>query len=175
MTTTTISIIKSGFIKSGLGALLLTVGIAVLGSSITTPAKAELSARQQNDVTSLIESYIRENPSVIRDVLAKLAADEALAMKQAAFQLLADDIGDPAIGPADASITIYEFSDYNCGYCKRLFPTMMDVLAEAGDVKLVVKELPIIAESSLAAAQAGIAAQKQQKFPAFHAALMWTL
>ena len=113
MTTTTISIIKSGFIKSGLGALLLTVGIAVLGSSITTPAKAELSARQQNDVTSLIESYIRENASVIRDVLAKLAADEALAMKQAAFQLLADDIGDPAIGPADASITIYEFSDYN--------------------------------------------------------------
>ncbi|MDA9672716.1 hypothetical protein N9U04_02350, partial [Alphaproteobacteria bacterium] len=103
MTTTTISIIKSGFIKSGLGALLLTVGIAVLGSSITAPAKAELSARQQNDVTSLIESYIRENPSVIRDVLAKLAADEALAMKQAAFQLLADDIGDPAIGPADAS------------------------------------------------------------------------
>ena len=172
MTTTTISIIKSDFIKSGLGALLLTVGIAVLGSSITTPAKAELSARQQNDVTSLIESYIRENPSVIRDVLAKLAADEALAMKQAAFQLLADDIGDPAIGPVDASITIYEFSDYNCGYCKRLFPTMMDVLAEAGDVKLVVKELPIIAESSLAAAQAGIAAQKQQKFPAFHAALM---
>ena len=167
MTTTTISIIKSGFIKSGLGALLLTVGIAVLGSSITTPAKAELSERQQNDVTSLIESYIRENPSVIRDVLAKLAADEALAMKQAAFQLLADDIGDPAIGPADASITIYEFSDYNCGYCKRLFPTMMDVLAEAGDVKLVVKELPISQKARLPQRRPALLHKNNKNFPPF--------
>ena len=166
MTTTTSTV------KSGLGGLLLSAGIAFFGSSITTAAKAELSANQQRDVTALIENYIRKNPSVIRDVLAKLASDEALAMKQAAYQLLADDSGDPTIGPHDARITIYEFSDYNCGYCKRLFPTMMEILADDKDVKLVVKELPIITESSLAAAQAGIAAQRQQKFPAFHAALM---
>ena len=152
--------------------LIITLFSAITENGPIKPASAELSSSQEEGVTALIEQYIRENPSVVRDALAKLATDEELALQQAAFSILRDDVDDPVIGPADASLTIYEFSDYNCGYCKRLFPTMMEVLANAGDIKLVIKELPIVAESSLAAAQAGIAAQKQQKFPDFHKALM---
>ena len=152
--------------------LTITLFSAMGDNELIKPASAELSSSQEEGVTALIEQYIRENPSIIRDALAKLAKDEERALKQAAFSILSDNVNDPAIGPADASLTIYEFSDYNCGFCKRLFPTMMEVLADAGDIKLIIKELPIVAESSLAAAQAGIAAQQQQKFPDFHEALM---
>ena len=153
-------------------ALIITLFSASGYNGLIKPASAELSSSQEESVTALIEQYIRENPSIIRDALAKLATDEERALKQAAFSILGDDVNDPVIGPDDASLTIYEFSDYNCGYCKRLFPTMMEVIADTGDIKLIIKELPIVAESSLAAAQAGIAAQQQQKFPDFHEALM---
>ncbi len=162
----------SSFFTRIAATLFITLFSAIDDNRLITPASAELSSSQKEGVTALIEQYIRENPSIIRDALAKLAKDEELALKQTAFSILSDDVNDPVIGPADASLTIYEFSDYNCGYCKRLFPTMMEVLADDGDIKLVIKELPIVTESSLAAAQAGIAAQKQQKFPDFHEALM---
>ena len=156
--------------------IAVTLILALLGAEgdnrLIKPASAELSSSQEKGVTALIERYIRENPSIIRDSLARLATEEERALKQAAFSILSNDVNDPVIGPADASLTIYEFSDYNCGYCKRLFPTMMEVITEESDIKLVIKELPIVAESSLAAAQAGIAAQQQQKFPDFHEALM---
>ena len=76
------------------------------------------------------------------------------------------------IGPSDAAVTIYEFSDYNCGYCKRIFADLQTVLSEQSDVRLVVKEFPILAESSVVAAKAAIAAQRQGKFPEFHRTMM---
>ena len=66
-------------------------------------------------------------------------------------------------------VTIYEFSDYNCGYCKRIFADLQSVLSEQSDVKLVVKEFPILAESSVVAAKAAIAAQRQGNFQIFTA------
>ena len=108
--------------------LTITLFIAMGDNELIKPASAELSSSQEEGVTALIEQYIRENPSIIRDALAKLAKDEERTLKQAAFSILSDNVNDPVIGPADASLTIYEFSDYNCGFCKRLFPTMMEVL-----------------------------------------------
>ena len=97
---------------------------------------------------------------------------EQAAREQAAFSLVRNEDGDPVIGPADAVVTIYEFSDYNCGYCKRIFADLQTVLSEQSDVKLVVKEFPILAESSVVAAKAAIAAQRQGKFPDFHRTMM---
>ena len=97
---------------------------------------------------------------------------EQSKQQRAAFALVRQDEGDPEIGPSDATITIYEFSDYNCGYCKRIFNDLQAVLAEQTDVKLVVKEFPILAETSVLAAKAAIAAQRQGKFEQFHIALM---
>jgi protein-disulfide isomerase len=86
--------------------------------------------------------------------------------------ILKSDDGDPFLGNPDASFVIYEFSDYNCGYCKRVFKPLQDLIAEDGDIKLVIKEFPILSESSLLAAQAGIAAQAQGVFEDFHIAMM---
>ncbi len=148
------------------------MALALSGAAITTAAQAELSTAEKNEIEAVIEDYIISHPELIRDVLTRLAQAEQQAQLEAGLSLVRQDSGDPAIGPAEAELTVYEFSDYNCGYCKRLFPDLQAILAEDSDLRLVIKEFPILAESSVDAARAGIAAQAQGKFAAFHTALM---
>ena len=88
------------------------------------------------------------------------------------MQILFDDAGDPVMGNPDGGLVIYEFSDYNCGYCKRVFEPIQQILQDDGDIRFVIKEFPILSQSSLVAAQAGIAAEKQGKFADFHINMM---
>ena len=83
-----------------------------------------------------------------------------------------DDQGDPVMGNPDGVITLYEFSDYNCGYCKRVFEPIQQMLRENPDVRLVIKEFPILSQSSLVAAQAAISAEMQGKFADYHIGMM---
>ena len=144
----------------------------LLLAGVTSPGQAELSSADKKQVETLIENFIRENPVLLRDVLTRLAEAEAEAAQQAAMGLVYGDSGDPYIGAEQPELIIYEFSDYNCGYCKRVFPDLMAVLEADPSLRLVIKEFPILAESSVLAARAAIAAQAQKKFPAFHKALM---
>ena len=140
--------------------------------NLQKPAHADLAPAQKQEIEGLIEQFIKENPGLLRDVLTQLAQSEALAAQNAAMALVYDDAGDPFIGAEKPSLTIYEFSDYNCGYCKRVFPDLMAILEQDPSLRLVVKEFPILAESSALGARAAIAAQRQLKFPAFHAEMM---
>ncbi len=147
----------------------------VLFISLMSPAQiafADFSETDKSEIQSIIQEFIIKNPEIIRDVLTELALTEQAERQRAAFSLVRQDAGDPEIGPSNAAITIYEFSDYNCGYCKRIFTDLQAVLADQPDVRLVVKEFPILAETSVLAAKAAIAAQRQGKFEQFHIALM---
>ena len=152
----------------------LTAQIFFFVCFISSPptAFADFSYADKSEIKSIVKEFITENPEIIRDVLTKLAMTEQAERKRAALALLKNDDGDPEIGPSDAAITIYEFSDYNCGYCKRIFIDLQAVLAEQPDVRLVVKEFPILAETSVLAAKVAIAAQRQGKFRQFHIAMM---
>ena len=101
--------------------------------------------------------------------LEKLRLAQTIEVSADALYRTASDF---TLGRADAPITIVEFFDYNCGYCKRMFAPIMQMLAANGDVRLVVKEFPILSQSSVTAAKAGIAAQKQGKFKSFHTEMM---
>ena len=140
--------------------------------SFAPTAFADFSDADKSEIKSIIKEFITENPAIIRDVLTQLAITEKAERKRKALALLKNDDGDPVIGPSDAAITIYEFSDYNCGYCKRIFNDLQAVLAEQPDVRLVVKEFPILAETSVLAAKAAIAAHRQGKFRQFHISMM---
>jgi len=157
------------FLSAPIAGILLGILLMV---GLTSPGQAELSSADKKQVETLIENFIRENPALLRDVLTRLAQSEAEAAQQAAMELVYDDSGDPYIGAEQPGLIIYEFSDYNCGYCKRVFPDLMAILEADPSLRLVVKEFPILAESSVLAARAAIAAQAQKKFPAFHRALM---
>ena len=148
--------------------------IAVLGITFAAslPATADIKDADRAALDKMIGDYIRANPEVVRDALLSLAEREAAERREKAMFILRSDDGDPFIGNPDASFVIYEFSDYNCGYCKRVFKPLQELIASDGDIKLVVKEFPILSETSVLAAQAGIAAQAQGVFEDFHIAMM---
>ena len=152
--------------------LLAHTSLCICLISSTQKAFADFSKVDKSEIQSIIKDFIVKNPEIIRDALTQLALTEQSKQQRAAFALVRQIEGDPKIGPSDAAITIYKFSDYNCGYCKRIFNDLQAVLAERADVRLVVKEFPILSESSVLAAKAAIAAQRQGKFEQFHIALM---
>ena len=145
---------------------------ALMMIGLNTPVQADLTSIDKAKLDEMMRIYIEENPGVIRDALQRLAEREEREQKLAALAFLEMSEGDPVLGNPDGSLVIYEFSDYNCGYCKRVFGPIQEVLAEDDDIRVVIKEFPILSQSSLVAAQAAIATQKQGVFPQYHATMM---
>ena len=76
------------------------------------------------------------------------------------------------LGNKNGKEIIIEFFDYNCGYCKRSFPEIMELVSENKDIKIILKELPVLGESSILASKASNASQKQDKYFEFHQELI---
>ena len=144
----------------------------VLTTMVPSLARADLEATDRATLNSIIEDFIRNNPEIVRDTLIALAAREEAERKQTGLAKVRDDQGDPVMGNANGTITLYEFSDYNCGYCKRVFEPIQQLVRDNPDVRLVIKEFPILSQSSLVAAKAAIAAEMQGKFGDYHIAMM---
>ena len=144
----------------------------MLTTMVPSLARADLDATDRAKLNSIIEDFIRNNPEIVRDTLIALAAREEAERKQTGLAKVRDDQGDPVMGNANGTITLYEFSDYNCGYCKRVFEPIQQLVRDNPDVRLVIKEFPILSQSSLVAAKAAIAAEMQGKFGDYHIAMM---
>ena len=82
------------------------------------------------------------------------------------------DVNNPGVFSKQANITIYEFFDYNCGYCKSVVKTIMDVLSEDKKVNFVFVEFPILSQQSYFAAKAALASKNQDLYNKFHLSLM---
>lgn len=98
----------------------------------------------------------------------EMSAAEVAAVKRAVF----DDPAAPVMGNPAGTVTLVEFSDYNCGFCRKAMPEVTAFLTANPDVKLVVHEVPIFGEGSHYAALAALAAARQDRYPEFHRALM---
>ena len=156
----------------------LAFSAAVLAPSFAQE-KAPLSPEQEARVKELVKEYILANPEVILEAVQTLrkrqeeaqqkAAQDALKTKRAELQG-AKDL--PVSGNPNGTVTIVEFFDYRCGYCKAAKPTVDEVLRGDGKVRLVLKEFPILGPASKVASMAAIAAHKQGKYTAFHNAMM---
>lgn len=98
----------------------------------------------------------------------EMSAAEVAAVKRAVF----DDPAAPVMGNPAGSVTLVEFSDYNCGYCRKAMPEVAAFLKANPDVKLVVHEVPIFGEGSREAALGALAAARQGRYTAYHQAMM---
>ena len=126
-----------------------------------------------------IEKYLMQNPDVLARALDNLqeyyATEEAKRQRQSVLDN-ADELynsgSDFTLGPKNASVTIVEFFDYNCGYCKQVFPSLMKIVEENDDVRVVFKEFPILNDNSRTAASYALALDEQLKFLTYHYKLM---
>ena len=129
-------------------------------------------------IESVVRDYLINNPEIMLDVQnaleakmeAKRTSDMAGALKAQA-QNLYKATSSPSIGAADADVTVVEFFDYNCGYCRRAMPDLIKLTGADPKVKLVFKEFPIFGADFEAAAKVAIASGKQGKYWEVHKGL----
>ncbi|HUZ73621.1 MAG TPA: DsbA family protein [Stellaceae bacterium] len=157
----------------------LFVLLVVLLGAIASGARAEpLSAEQKSAVEALIRAYIHNHPDELLDALQSAQDQRDAAAAKAAIaadhaQLYADPTS-PVGGNPHGDVTIVEFFDYRCPYCKAVEPALESLLAQDRNLRIVYKEFPVLGPTSVFASRVALAAHAQGKYGAFHRAMMAT-
>lgn len=159
------------------------IASAVVTFSLALPAWANAGEDPGLDarIEAVVETLLTERPELLDRALARLevwreaqarARDAARVAEHA--EMLREGFGTPAAGNPDATVTVVEFLDYRCGYCRRVAPDVKALIAGDPDVRVVYMELPILGPRSDEAARAALAAARQGAYAPMHDALMST-
>jgi protein-disulfide isomerase len=151
----------------------------LLALSLLLPAAAGAQELDEARIKELVYQAIRENPEIILEAVAILQKREEEARNASAASVLESqrdlierDPNAPVLGNPDGDVTVVEFFDYNCPYCKRVAPIVKQLIEDDPNIRLVYREWPILGEGSVFAARAALAARKQGKYEEFHWAMM---
>ncbi|MFN8924770.1 MAG: DsbA family protein [Rhodospirillales bacterium] len=154
--------------------LLATLAFAAFAAP---PPAAQV--RDRAEIERIVRDVIRENPEIVLEALEALRSREAKAREEQARRMLTErredllrDPASPVGGNPQGDVTIVEFFDYQCGYCKTVHGTVKDLLASDGRIRTVYTEFPILGPGSVLASRAALASRGQGKYLAFHDALM---
>ena len=157
------------------------IAAITLFSIASASAEESMSNAHKKEVEAVVQEYILNNPEVLMRAIQTYQVQKQAAKRKRAKNNLTSmtteltlNAGSPVIGNPNGDVTIVEFFDYRCGYCKRVFPTIQALLKEDGNIRYVLKELPILGPDSLFASQAALAVWNTtpEKYLPFHAALM---
>lgn len=135
--------------------------------------------RSRQDVEQIVRNYLLENPEVIFEAARRMEQKEKdqrqARMAEGATKHAADLFNRAdaiVVGNPKGDVTIVEFFDYRCGPCRRLMPELAQLVKLDGNIRLIMKEFPILSRESELAARAALAANKQGKYWDFHLAMM---
>lgn len=150
----------------------------LLALSVQGASAAEFNNSQQEAIEKIVHDYIVKNPEVLIEAMNELDAKQAAADKKKQGDAIAkyhkqifEDPTSYVAGNPKGDVTIVEFFDYNCGFCKRTFAPLMNTLKDDGNIRLILKEFPILGPTSVIATKAAMAAKKQGKYFEMHKAL----
>ena len=145
--------------------------LAFVGFAQTAPAQS----MTEDQIKQLALEAILENPDIIMQAVAILQQREQERAASGANTVrlqLESDPNAPNLGNPEGDVTVVEFFDYNCPYCRSAGQTLQALLAADVNVRVIYREWPILGEDSVIAACAALAAREQGKYEAFHWALM---
>ncbi len=154
--------------------------IALAGTLIFAGASTA-TAQSKEDIEKVIREYILKNPELIQEAIIELRKKQELAETSQRLKAIEthkkqifESPRDVVIGNPKGNVTLVEFFDYNCGYCKRALNDINALLKSDPNLKVVLKELPILSEGSVEAARIAVAVRMQDpsKYLAFHRILM---
>ncbi len=164
------SIVKAAFLSMLLGS-------AAMAEPVKTAATLPRA-----EVEGIIKDYLMSNPKVILEAVEKYRETQEAEAKEKAEKTIVERAKDLYNDPLDgtfgdaskADVTLVEFFDYHCGYCKHFLSTVQQLTKEDSKLRVVFKELPILAEDSRLAAKAALAVHKvdPKKYFEYHTALM---
>lgn len=158
--------------------VVLSAVLIMFGQGNTSVAKEEASY-DKGEIEKIVREFLLENPDVVVEAIQNYQLKErerqelafADELKNSAGELYGD-AESPFAGNPDGDVTVVEFFDYNCGYCKKAAQDVIKLIETDKNVKVVFKEFPILSESSRDAARWALAANKQGKYFDYHLALM---
>ena len=143
------------------------------------PLSSYADGLSEDRVKELVLEAIRENPGIVLEAIQMIEEREETVKAFEAKQVLTSnrdalerDPNAPVLGNPDGDVTVVEFFDYNCPYCKRVKPHMEALLAADKNVRVVYREWPMLGEGSVFAARAALASREQGKYDEFHWAMM---
>ncbi|MEM1101536.1 MAG: DsbA family protein [Pseudomonadota bacterium] len=156
-----------------LAALLLAGGLATQAHALDVSGMTET---EREAFRAEIRAYLLENPEVLMEAIEVLESREAVtqantdaALVKANYDALVRDENSWVGGNPDGDITIIEFLDYRCGFCKRAFPEVEELVSSDGNIRLIVKEFPILGPQSVLASRFAIAAKMLEGDDAYKA------
>lgn len=158
---------------------LIIVVMTGLAVSVRASSHGAFNSEETTEIERIVRDYIRKNPEIILEALQELEERRRLAGAEQARQQIAlnrealiDDPGSPVGGNPEGDVTIVEFFDYRCPYCKAVTPQLTRLLKEDTNIRFVYKEWPILGPVSVVGSRAALAARNQGKYTEFHDRLM---
>ena len=161
--------------------ILMAGAALVLGGNIALAQDTSraFSPQQREEIVSILREALKSDPTILRDAIGAMQEAQRAAQEDARREALAanrdalfNDARDPVRGNPRGDVTIVEFFDARCGYCKALHPNMQALLQQDGNIRVVMKDLPVLGPNSVTASRALLAAQKQGKYEPLHDALL---
>ena len=151
----------------------------VLSTAILMSSSAMADDFSRTDIESIIKDYILNNPQVILDSVETysqsqqhMAAEQQQEEIKKNIDWLENNDMLPVAGNPNGDVTVVEFFDYNCGYCKKALDDVLTLIEEDKNVRLVLVDMPILGRTSEVAARWAMAARKQDAYLPFHIAVM---
>jgi protein-disulfide isomerase len=155
------------------------MALAVACVSAVPVSAQSFSPKQKQEIDRLIHDYLQQHPEAVAESLKaaqqKADADRAAQVQKAIIARRGELLHDPnsAVGGnPNGDVTLVEFFDYRCPYCKAIEPSLEALIKEDHNLRVVYKEFPILGPVSVFASRVAIAARKQGKYAAFHDRMM---
>ena len=159
-------------LKRILSVAMVSAVLAVSSSQAQDNAAA-FDEKQTQAIEGIVKNYLLKNPELLREVIAELNRRQEVAASEKRKEALASIYkSDSPFATGTGKLTVVEFFDYNCGYCRHAFNEIVKLTDQEKDARVVFIEFPIMSEESRKASEIAIAAARQGKYFAFHQALM---
>ena len=170
--------------KSSLRTALLAAAAILLALPAVGLAQAQkFSPEQRSEIEGIVKDYLLAHPEVMQDVMAELEKRQQAAEVEKHRSAVEENgkalFSSPhqvVLGNPQGNVTMVEFFDYNCGFCRRALADMLDLLKTDPNLKFVLKEFPVLGEGSIEAAHVAVAARMQdttgKKYIEFHQKLL---
>ena len=162
--------------------LISALALLLTAPQVQAQAKPEagFTAEQKAEIETIIRQYlVDKEPETIDKAIKVLKQREQVRQDKVTKDAVErnkarifDDPNSPILGNPKGDVTIVEFYDYSCGYCKASQPAVEELLKADKNVRFIAKEFPILGDGSILATRAALASVKQKKFEKFHATLM---
>jgi protein-disulfide isomerase len=144
---------------------------AAAGAALAVQAPAFVNAADKAAIEKIVHDYILEHPEIIPQAVEKLQAKRMSSTIDASRSALETPYAGAWEGAANADVTVVEFFDYACGYCRASLPDLAKLVGSDAKVKVVYRELPILSEESSDAAKVSLLAAERGQYMPYHKAL----